>query len=220
MWRIAKREPSAVLFAGQVLGILLYPLMEDSGAGQALFSIFGIALLGLVVLAVRSSPGITEVALLLGLPAAVLLLIQAVTGSEALLPYSSALEAILYFYAAGALLAYMLEDHRVTRDELFAVGATFTLVAWAFAYTFQVVQAIEPATFTAALDAGADRSWMELLFLSFTTLSSTGLSDVVPVEAFGRSVVMIEQMVGLAFVAMVVSRLVALTVLQRPHSSE
>jgi hypothetical protein len=214
MWAIAKREPSAFLFAGQILGILAYPFMEDSGVGQALFNIFGIAILGLVVLAVRHSPALTGVALGLGLPAAVLLLIQAVTGSDALLPYSSALECVLYVYAAGALIAYMLEDHAVTRDELFAVGATFTLVAWAFAYAYVVVQAVDPGTFTAAVDPAADRSWMELLFLSFTTLSSTGLSDVVPVEAFGRSVVMIEQIVGLAFVAGVVSRLVALTVLQ------
>jgi hypothetical protein len=52
---------------------------------------------------------------------------------------------------------------------------------------------------------------MELLFLSFTTLSSTGLSDVVPVDAFARSLVMVEQVAGLAYVAIVVSRLVALT---------
>ncbi len=32
-----------------------------------------------------------------------------------------------------ALIAYMLAGHVITRDELFAVGATFTLVAWAFA---------------------------------------------------------------------------------------
>ena len=88
-------------------------------------------MLGLVVLAVRSSPGLTWVSLMLGIPATVLLLIQAVTGDDALLPYSSALEAVLYFYAAGALIAYMLADHEITRDELFAVGATFTLVAWA-----------------------------------------------------------------------------------------
>jgi hypothetical protein len=218
MLSIAKREPSALLFAGQLAGVLLYPLMEDSEAGRAIFSLFGIAILGLVVLAVRHSPALTGVAFGLGLPAAILLLIQAVTGSDDLLPYSSALEAVLYFYAAGAMIAYMLEDHRVTRDELFAVGATFTLVAWAFAYTYVVIQAAEPGTFTAALDPTADRSWMELLFLSFTTLSSTGLSDVVPVQAFGRSVVMIEQIVGLAFVAGLVSRLVALTVLQRPDS--
>ena len=56
---------------------------------------------------------------------------------------------------------------------------------------------------------------MELLFLSFTTLTSTGLSDVVPVKPFARGVVMIEQLAGLAYVAMVVSRLVGLTVLRR-----
>ena len=141
-----------------------------------------------------------------------LLLIQAVTQDDALLPYSSAFEAVLYFYAAGALIAYMLEDHVVTRDELFAVGATFTLVAWAFAYSFTVYQAIEPNSFTAAVDPSADRTWIELLFLSFTTLSSVGLSDVIPFKPFARSLVMIEQVAGVAYVALVVSRLVGLLV--------
>jgi hypothetical protein len=53
------------------------------------------------------------------------------------------------------------------------------------------------------------------LFLSFTNLSSTGLSDVVPVKDFARSVVMLEQLAGLAYVAMVVSRLVGLMVMSR-----
>jgi hypothetical protein len=211
-----RRHPSALLLAGQLLGVLAYPFMEGSDVGRALFSVFGIAILGLVVLAVRSTPGLNWVAITLGIPATGLLLIQAVTGSDDLLPYSSAFEAILYFYAAGAMVAYMLHDRVITRDELYAVGATFTLVAWAFAYTFTVCQAIYPGSFTAAVDAGADRTWIELLFLSFTTLSSTGLSDVVPVEASARSLVMLEQLAGLAYLAIVVSRLVALTV-HRPE---
>jgi Ion channel len=212
---LARRHPSALLLIAQLLGVLLYPFMETSGAGRALFSAFGIAVLGLVVLAVQRTPGLTWVGVLLAIPATVLLIIQATTGSDTLLPYSSALEAILYLYAAGALLAYMLEDHVVTRDELFAVGATFTLVAWAFAYAYTVCQAIEPGSFTAAVDPSAQRTWMELLFLSFTTLSSTGIGDVVPVKAFARSLVMIEQLAGLGYVAMVVSRLVGLTVMRR-----
>ena len=56
---------------------------------------------------------------------------------------------------------------------------------------------------------------MELLFLSFTTLSSTGLSDVVPVKPFARGLVMLEQLAGIAYVAMVVSRLVGLLVMRR-----
>ena len=213
MLRIARREPSAILFAAQIAGVLLYPFMEGSEVGRALFSVFGIAVLGLVVLAVRGSPAKTWFGVLLGVPATVLLLLQAVTGDDGLLPYSSALEAILYFYAAGALIAYMLEDHEITRDELWAVGATFTLGAWGFAYLYTVIQAIEPGSFTAAVDPTGERTWMELLFLSFTTLTSTGLSDVVPVKPFARGVLMIEQLAGLAYVAMVVSRLVALTVL-------
>jgi hypothetical protein len=110
---------------------------------------------------------------------------------------------------------YMLADHVITRDELFAVGATFTLVAWAFAYIFTVCQAIEPGSFTAAVDPEAQRSWMELLFLSFTTLSSTGLSDVVPIKPFARGLVMLEQVAGIAYVAMVVSRLVGMLVMHR-----
>jgi hypothetical protein len=210
--RIARREPSAVLLAVQLVAVLVYPFLESGSVARALFSVFGIAILGLVVLAVRKTPGLTWVALLLGAPATVLLLIQAATDSSTLLPYSSALEAVLYFYAAGALIAYMLEDHEITRDELYAVGATFTLVAWAFAYTYTVVQAIYPHSFTAAVDPEAQRSWMELLFLSFTTLTSTGLSDVVPIRPFARAVCMIEQLGGLAYVAVLVSRLVGLTV--------
>jgi hypothetical protein len=216
--RRARSEPSAILLAAQLAAVLVYPFMEGSDVGRALFSLFGIGILGLVLLAVRSSPAHMGVAVVLGLPATVLLLVQAVTGNDDLLPYSSALEAILYFYAAGALIAYMLADREITRDELFAVGATFTLVAWGFAYAFTVCQAIEPDSFTAALKPGDDRTWMELLFLSFTTLSSTGLSDVVPVKPFARGLVMIEQLAGLSYVAMVVSRLVALTVLGREEA--
>jgi hypothetical protein len=209
------REPSALLLAAQLAGVLLYPFMEGNEAGRALFSIFGIALLGLVVLTVRSTPGLTWVVVLLGTPATVLLLIQAATRSDDLLPYSSAFEAVLYFYAAGALIAYILEDRDTSRDELFAVGATFTLVAWAFAYAYVVCQAIWPDSFTAAVDANDPRTWMELLFLSFTTLTSTGLSDVTPIRPEARSLVMFEQLAGLGYVAMLVSRVVALTVLRR-----
>src|SRR4051794_13610905 len=215
VWRVLRKEPSAVLFAVQLGGLLVYPFVEGRGPQRALVSVFGILVLALVVLAVRASPGLTWVGILLGVPATALLVVQAVTGEDTLLPYSSALEAVLYFYAAGALIAYMLGDHSVTRDELFAVGATFTLVAWAFAYVFVVWQAIEPGSFIAAVDPQGQRSWMELLFLSFTTLSSTGLSDVVPIHPFARSLVMIEQLAGVGYVAMVVSRLVGLTIMRR-----
>src|SRR3712207_3041190 len=133
--------------------------MEDDGVGRALFSVFGIAVLGLVMRAVRDTPAKIWPGVVLAIPATVLLLVQVVTGDDALLPYSSAFEALLYFYAAGALIAYMLADHEISRDELFAVGATFTLAAWGFAYLYPVIQAIDPGCFTAPLYPASPGSW-------------------------------------------------------------
>ena len=214
MLQAVRRQPSAFLLAAQIAGVLLYPFMEGRTVGRPLFSVFGILILGLVLLSVRSSPGLTWIGVALAVPATVLLLIQAITRSNTLLPYSSGFEAVLYFYAAGTLIVFLLRDPEITRDDLFAVGATFTLVAWAFAYTYTVCQAIEPGSFTAAVHPDQQRTWVELLFLSFTNLTSTGLSDITPIKPFARSLVMIEQLAGLAYVAMLVSRLVALTVLR------
>jgi len=194
--------------------VLAYPFMEETVAGQSLLAVFGILVLGLAVRAVRVTPALWWVAVLLAAPALCLLVAQVVTGDDSLAPYSAGFEALLYFYAAASMLRYMLTDNRVTTDELFAIGAVFTLLAWAFAYTFTVVQALQPGSFIAAIDPESNRSWTELLFLSFNTLSSTGLSDVVPIKGHARSVAMIEQLCGLFYIAMVVTRLVGLKTLR------
>ena len=130
----------------------------------------------------------------------------------AILLWSSGLHAVFYFYTSFALIAYMFQDRFVTVDELWATGATFTVLAWAFAYAFAVIQLIWPGSFTIANDATAPTAWFELLFLSFTNLTSVGLSDIIPVGGQARSVVMIEQVAGLMYIALVVSRIVGLTI--------
>ena len=159
----------------------------------------------------------TWIVIILGVLASSLSIADAINHSPAMELTSSVLHALFYFYAAGSLMVYMLADRYVTTDELYAVGATFTLVAWAFAYVFNVVQILQPGCFTAAVNPSEPRTWMELLFLSFTNLSSTGLSDVAPITPHARSVVMIEQLAGLAYVALFVSRLVGLTISRQMH---
>ena len=75
---MARQQPSALLLAAQLAAVLVYPFLEDTGAGRAIFSVLGILILGLVMLAVRSTPALSWVAVLLGVPATVLLLIQAI----------------------------------------------------------------------------------------------------------------------------------------------
>ena len=130
---------------------------------------------------------------------------------------SALLHAPFYFYVSYGMIKYLFHDDRVTRDELYATGAAFTVVAWGFAYLYVAAQVVWPGSFT-GVGGVSERSWFELLFLSFTTLTSVGLSDVTPVLAHARSLVMVEQVAGVLYVALVVARLVGLTVARSARS--
>jgi hypothetical protein len=212
---LTRRHPSAILLLVQLLGLLLYPLLDGTQTGRLALSAFGVAVLVFTTRMVRRTPGLTWVSVGLALPAVVLLVLQIVFDLDALLPWAAALESLFYFYAAGSLVAYMMEDTRATTDELFAAGATFTLLAWAFAYAFVVVQAMAPGSFLAAVNPEQPRSWTELVFLSFALLSSTGIGDVIPVRPLARGLASLEMFVGVMYIALVVSRLIGLTLLKR-----
>src|SRR5215211_765606 len=187
--RIAS-HPSAIVLFVQLLGVLIYPFMEQGGVGAVLFEVFGALVLALAIWATRESPGPTWIAVSLAIAASALSIADEIYPSAAMDAASGVLHAVFYFWAAASLMVYMLGDRTVTTDELYAVGATFTLVAWGFAYVFELLQLLQPGCFIAAVNSDQPRTWMELLFLSFTNLSSTGLSDVVPVTAQARAVVM------------------------------
>ena len=210
-----RNTPSAVLLFVQLAGIVIYPYLGDEGLGRAVVGIFGLLVLGLAVAAVRMTPALTWVALILGLPVVVLTLLEAVMpDNDGVVLVSAVFHSAFYFYTAYALIKYMFADDHASRDELWATGSTFTVVAWGFAYVFVGVQIVWPGSFTAAVDPEGVRTWVELLFLSVTTLSSTGLSDIVPITPHARSYVMLEQIAGMLYLALVVSRMVALTTLR------
>jgi hypothetical protein len=205
------RNPSAGLLFVQLLGVVLYPLMESSPRGRALFGMFGLLVLGLALWVVRRGPWLTWLGVTLAMPVVVLSVITVITPSPGLTIATAALESAFYFYAAGSLIAYMLQDWHVAADELFAAGATFTLLAWAFAYAFVVCQGLQPGSFGGSPYGLALRSWTELLYLSVAVLSSVGLSDITPVKPMARALVMLESFAGIMYIALVVSRLINLT---------
>ena len=206
-------HPSGVLLVCQLLAVLLYPFLSDSGAGRAVLGVVGMLVVGLALWAVRRTPALNVVALALGLPALVFTVLDAgFPHNDAIGLTSALLHAPFYFYVSYAMIRYLFHDDHVTHDELFATGAAFTVVAWGFAYVFTAVQITWPGSFATPGQASDPRGWFELLYLSFTTLTSVGLSDVAPTLAHARSVVMLEQMAGVMYVALVVARLVGLTI--------
>ena len=91
-WGKVDTHPSAVLLVVQLVGVLLYPFMENP-FGRVGFEAFGALVLGLAIWSVRDSPGPTWIAIVLGVAASALSIADAVSHSPALELASAILHA-------------------------------------------------------------------------------------------------------------------------------
>jgi len=217
-WKaVLRKQPSAFLLAVQLLVIILLPWLQELFYGRLALTVLSLCALTIAVFTVRSTPALTWLSVLIGLPAGVLEVWSTISDENTLIvALAHTTLSLFYFYTAYGLVAYMFEDAWVTKDELFAVGAAFTVLLFAFAYLFLAVQELWPGSFIGH-DGSDDRDFLELLYLSGANLTSVGLSDVLPVGAQARAVAIIEQLAGVMYVAMVISRLVALTVMRNKN---
>ncbi len=205
-----RSHPSATLLGAQLVAVLAYPFLDGSPAGRIVLGVVQLVVVFSAVRAVRPTPALNIVAFALGLPTMVFAVWEAVAPTtDWVVLVSAVLHVPFYGFVSYAMIRYLFHDEIVTRDELFATGAAFTVVAWGFAYAYDAVQVLWPGSF------GPDRPWFDLLFLSFTTLTSVGLADFGPVLDHARSLAMVEQVAGVFYVALVVARLVSLAVSRR-----
>ena len=209
---VLRKQPSAILLAMQIFAIVLLPWLEGRLWGRLVFVVVSFFAVTVAAYVTRSTRTLTWLALIIGVPSvgleawSVLDAEQTVVGVVAHLGL-----AVFYLYVAFGLVSYVFSDNWVTSDELFAVGAAFTVLLFGFAYLFLAVQFAWPGSFTGHSE-GDRRSFLELLYFSAANLTSVGLSDVGAVRPHARAATILEQLTGVMYVAMVISRLVALTV--------
>jgi hypothetical protein len=119
---------------------------------------------------------------------------------------------MFHAFVVICLLRYMLRDEVMTRDELFAAAGLYALLAFVFAYLYALIEHWQPGAFVinAANNPTGRTRWWDLLYFSFTCLTSVGFGEITPANDHARSLVMIQQMLGVLYFALVVSRLVTM----------
>ena len=209
-WKGFRLLPSAWLLLLQVLILILTAVPNNSSAYRALLWVLGVLVLLLIAKVIRHTPMFTILGLIFVGGAvffSTLIILGATDPSIQIIAHI--FEALAYFSAAYGLLRYMFADRYLTKDELFAAGAVFTLIAWGFAFLYSVCQQIYPGSFENP-DVSGPQAWLDLLFLSFSLQSATGLSDLMPASAPARVLAMLQMFCGVMYLALVVSRLIAL----------
>ena len=210
--------PNAWLLFALLLQVVTYPFLQDYRIGHAAMGVFDLVILALALRASRATGHETQLGYVLVVPAMVLHGIAAF-GDEGSVVYSASLiaQALFHAFVVSCLLRYMLRDDIMTRDELFAAAGLYVLMAFVFAYLYALIEHLEPGAFVinpANSREGVTR-WWDLLYFSFTCLTSVGFGEITPANDHARSLVMIQQMTGVLYFALVVSRLVAMQTRRR-----
>jgi hypothetical protein len=206
--------PNAWLLMALVLQVLAYPFFDEHPGGRAAIAAFDLVILALALRASRAGGHETWLGYVLVVPAMALHATDAL-GGEAWGLYAASLAAQAAFHAfvVICLLRYMLRDEIMTRDELFAAAGLYALMAFVFAYLYAMIEHWQPGAFVinaANNPGGGVVRWWDLLYFSFTCLTSVGFGEITPANDHARSVVMIQQMIGVLYFALVVARLVTI----------
>ena len=201
-------RPHVLLVVFLVTMLAVFPLVERSAAGRTVLSTLMIA--GCVLALWRARTSRAGIWLVTGL--GVLAVACEILHESGLPPPAGLVTAITQtaFYAAAAVLMclYMLSDTRATIDELYAAAAAYMLLALAWSMAYWSIEHLNPGAFAVTNPVLPEhRTWFEFQYFSMTTLSTTGYGDIVPVSSAARSAVILEQFVGVLYVALVISRL-------------
>lgn len=211
-WLRSVRLPNAWLLAALVALVLLYPFLDGHAFGRAAIAVFDLAILMLALRAARAGGYETRLGWLLVIPAMLLHAGGAFGFNDVIYASGLIAQAAFHAFVVSCLLRYMLRDDVITVDELFAAANLYVLLAFVFAYLYALVEFLQPNSFfiNPANNLDIQVSWWELLYFSFTCLTSVGFGEITPANDHARSLVMIEQMMGVLYFALVISRLVSL----------
>jgi hypothetical protein len=114
---------------------------------------------------------------------------------------------------ALVVLAKVLRHGTITSQRIQGAVAVYLLFGLIWANAYEWTESVHPNAFTGAVANGS--SWT---YYSFVTLTTMGYGDVTPRHPLARSLATAEALTGQLYIAILISRLVALEVASRQNS--
>ena len=195
------------LLISLLLVVVVHPLVQETTGLDPSLTIWVFVILPLVsaVIALAESRRVVAVLLATGGAAMALRWIDPYAHGGIWLILSEVLVAFFFGFVTAWILRVVIQAKRVTKGVISAALCVYMLFGYVWALLYSVIQHVEPASFT------VERlELMDFIYFSFVTLSTVGYGDVAPVSATARSLANVEAIVGQFYLAVLISRLVAL----------
>lgn len=204
-----RRYPCLILLVAMLALLLVMAFLGETSYGRVIVNLANAIVLVSAVAAVGRSRRALLAAALLAVPTLAFQFLALFIGKPAYFALNWGFAAIFYAYAIVQLLDYVLRRGEFAADKLYGAVAAYLMLAILWALLYGVVEYCYPGAFAfggtpKALDFG------EMIYFSFTVLTTTGFGDITPVLIQSRFLAILEEVTGIMYVAILIARLTSI----------
>jgi len=196
------------LFTVLVGVLFVHPYLAE-GSRDFLLSLLVALIPAMAVVALVDQRAMVVVGIILGIPATLAILNDSLGGVFGSGWLVLLLPLAFYGFATTVICYHVLTEPRVGVDTLLGAICGYLMLGFTWSGAYGVLISQEPASFYTT-HSGEHAVVSDLFYFSFVTLTTLGYGDIVPVTAKAQSLAMMEAITGVLYLAVLVSRLVAM----------
>jgi len=122
---------------------------------------------------------------------------------------------MLYAFSIFVITVETLKGKVITPNTVFGALSVYLLIGLMYGNAYHALELISPGAFIYPASEDIIVTLFNLTYFSFTTLTTVGFGDVLPVTLHAKSIVILEEITGVLYLAVLVSRLVSGMVVER-----
>lgn len=185
---------------GMVMGLIVATYVSavllTTSRGSSIVVILQVVTVWFALRTSRSSRVIRRLADVVLAIALIIAAVDIAQGGDTTLRGLPVLSAILYFIAPISVLRHLIVRREIDQETILGALAAYLLIGMCFAFVYRSVGLYQAGDF---FGSQGDGSMPQVLFFSFTTLTTTGYGNLVPAANPGQSLAVAEMLIGQLF---------------------
>ncbi len=200
------RDAFGLVLVLVLLTYVLASVVANDGWGAVLLTVTTSATAIVALTSSHAREAFVRRVIAIALFAVLLATTSAISGGRPWLNVASFLVICLLAVAMAAVLQRVVTSQEVSSRTILGAISVYTSMGILFTWAYGTIDRIEGGGFFGAMPTDGS----DFLFFSYTTLTTTGYGDLVPVGQVGRMVSGLEMMLGQVFLVTLVAGLVSL----------
>jgi len=195
-----------------VLLILFVPFLEGGIFYAALLNLITTIIILTGVYAVSDTKKHLIIASIIGLPWVIINWSSLLIYKEMQGPGAISWGVLFFVYTTVVMFMHIIKGSKVTIETLYGAISVYLLIGLTYTSIYVLIEIVTPGSFNVLDSQGTIHAFKvdELIYYSYTTLTTLGYGDIHPITPHARTFAISEAIIGQLYLTILVARLVGL----------